>query len=176
MLFFKFVFTTKYKELEDFWIGDIVEMKGRQGTGVYKADLGSHQAKVQFGNKVMVVDRKLLSLAEEEKESPPDLSDILHPPALNDRVTSIPDELDLHMEHLDPNHTIHQNRMLDYQLQCAKDYVQSAISARKRVITIIHGKGTGLLKETIKHYLAEVQQVRYQLDKHNGGATEVWLY
>jgi dsDNA-specific endonuclease/ATPase MutS2 len=164
---------------DDYWIGDIVRLKGHEGTGTFVGDVSKSKAKVNVGGRIMLVNKNDLSLAPEDTdEQKAKLDNLLHDlktPTKSSKAKPVPDDIDLHMEVLDPQHRIHQNRVLDYQVDHAKRYVEAALSAHKRVITIIHGKGTGLLKTAVLNYLKSLPQVGHLIDKHNGGATEVWF-
>lgn len=164
---------------EDYWIGDIVRLKGHEGVGTYVGDVGKTKAKVKVGGRVMLVNKSDLSLAPEDNPTDKIKLDLLVKDlnAVNSQKNQkpVPDTIDLHMEVLDPQHRIHQNRVLDYQVDQAKRYVEDALSTHKRVVIIIHGKGTGLLKAAVIAYLKSLPQTGHLIDKHNGGATEVWF-
>ncbi|HMU04390.1 MAG TPA: Smr/MutS family protein, partial [Saprospiraceae bacterium] len=84
--------------------------------------------------------------------------------------------LDLHLEKLAPHM---QNelpaRILEFQVQKSEVFIREAISKKYPHITIIHGKGAGVLKEQIEAQLKGFPQVRFTFSKNGGGAVEVWL-
>ena len=84
-------------------------------------------------------------------------------------------EIDLHLDVLDPKRQISQHRMLDYQIEACKKFLNAALEARYRTVVVIHGKGSGILKQEIQHLLKMSDLVDYSFEINNGGATEVWL-
>ena len=52
------------------------------------------------------------------------------------------------------------------------NYIDAAVMAHLETVTIIHGKGTGALKEEIRRYLRSVPEVVSAADEHadRGGA------
>lgn len=92
-------------------------------------------------------------------------------------------EIDLHIEELrDSHHALTNYEIVQIQMTACRAFVMDAIAQNKKRIVLIHGKGEGVLKSEIHHYLdrlASNQGVR--LDYHDasyrsygmGGATEV---
>ncbi len=84
--------------------------------------------------------------------------------------------LDLHLEKLAPHMEGEPaGRILDYQLQQSDAFIRHAIHHNMPHITIIHGKGQGVLKDAISHQLSLFSQVKITFTKNGGGAVEVWL-
>lgn len=158
--------------MSDFWVGDWVKIRSQNKIGKYHGDASGQKGKVLIDGQVIEVT--LEDLVEVDPPTAP--HSVQLPKAKKAPKTAPPPkEIDLHLEVLDPNRQISQERMLDFQLQHCKTYVQKCLTARHHKITIIHGKGTGILKSEVKHYLQGLDQVEYLIDRHNGGATEVWL-
>ena len=57
-------------------------------------------------------------------------------------------------------------------LEAVQDLVDDALMVGVGSVTILHGKGTGALKEEIRRYLRTVPEVRSAVDEHadRGGA------
>ena len=68
-----------------------------------------------------------------------------------------------------------QSRILDFQIEKARQFVEYAIENNRSKILIIHGKGSGVLKSETLEMLKDFYKVRYTFDKNDGGATEIWL-
>lgn len=114
------------------------------------------------------VDKKLFELKEELAEA--------HKTKPRKYVEASLTTLDLHIEKLAPHLTNQPPQMiLNHQLTQAKVFIDDAISARKMMINIVHGKGTGALKTEIKNMLENFPEVKSTYDKNEGGATEVWF-
>jgi len=63
--------------------------------------------------------------------------------------------------------------IINKQVSACKDYLDKAISLRRREVTIIHGKGLGQLKLEVQTLLKTYDEVQYTSLIHNGGATLV---
>ena len=57
-------------------------------------------------------------------------------------------------------------------LETVRDFIDDAVMVGVGTVTILHGKGTGALKEEIRRYLATVPEVARAADEHadRGGA------
>jgi dsDNA-specific endonuclease/ATPase MutS2 len=160
--------------MSDFWIGDHVIVKSSGVKGIYRKDIDNHFAQIAIGDKLMRIKISDLQLL-------PDPTPELKPAGIpskrivNKATSPIPKTIDLHLEHLDPHGQINQNRMLDYQMEHCRKFINNAILAKYRTVLIIHGKGSGILKSSVWHYLEDHETVEFIFEKNNGGAAEVWL-
>lgn len=98
------------------------------------------------------------------------------------KITTLADipryEVDLHIEELIPNHKGMSNADIMYiQLQTLQKNVETAIKHRQERMIIIHGLGSGALRDAVHKLLKEYPQVvRYTnewMGKYGFGATEV---
>lgn len=157
--------------IDDLWIGDLVKIISTGKVGKFHGKEGD-QVKIMVEKQNVFVESDDIVLYKEPLVEQPLIFDD-DPIASNVKVES---SIDLHMEVLAPEMSNQlPARIRDYQLMRAKDYVMKSIAAKKTIITIIHGKGTGVLKSEIEHMLKLMPEVRYSFDRNNGGATEVWL-
>ncbi|GAB5540186.1 MAG: hypothetical protein Salg2KO_22890 [Salibacteraceae bacterium] len=89
-------------------------------------------------------------------------------------------ELDLHMhELLDRFDHMSKGEMLQYQMRCAKQFVQEAREKHFKKIVLIHGVGEGILKTEIRHWLDGQDKITYHdapYRTYGYGATEVILW
>ena len=67
------------------------------------------------------------------------------------------------------------SRILSFQLEKAKSFIEDSISKKLPRILIIHGKGEGVLKIEIIHLLKGYTQIKFIIPKNIDGASEVWL-
>ena len=65
--------------------------------------------------------------------------------------------------------------ILSYQIKKCKEHVEQAISLYAGSIVIIHGKGTGLLRQEVAHLLRNYKEVLHAVPLSDGGALEVYL-
>lgn len=73
-------------------------------------------------------------------------------------------KLDVHGETRDTIYTV------------LKEFVMDNIKLKNKVIIIVHGKGTGILKKEIHYYLKKMKEVKnYHLDVWNQGVTIIEL-
>lgn len=160
--------------MSDYWIGDYVLIKSKGLNGKYHGESSGDNAWVKVGEEIISVSLSDLAIAKEpERDSFQAPSHKNFQKKKKNQLAAR--EIDLHLEKLDPKGTVSQHRMLDFQIDACKTFIEKAIEARYRTVLIIHGKGAGLLKGEILHLLASSNEVEYTFEKNKGGATEVWL-
>lgn len=110
------------------------------------------------------------------------------PPLVKTPSNNIPDrfEIDLHIEELREFHTHLSNyEIVQIQMTACRSFIMESLAANRKKVVLIHGKGEGVLKSEIRHYLERLANERsIRLDYHDapyqnygvGGATEVILY
>lgn len=94
-----------------------------------------------------------------------------------------PAEIDLHIDALDQNFiSTDINQALQKQMVACRAFVKKHIEKRSKKIILIHGKGEGVLKAEIYHYLTRLSaetgldidfRDASSLEYGKGGATEV---
>ena len=105
--------------------------------------------------------------------------------ATNTMIKEVPFEIDLHIEELlEYSNGLSNHEIVQKQLTACRAFVQHAIKHKQKKIVLIHGKGAGVLKSEIRHYLIRLDNDgSVQIEYHdanfnrygNGGATEVIL-
>ncbi len=156
--------------VKEIWIGEKVRVisSGRIGTyeGISKK---KGKIRVRSGDKIYIASAKNVELYNEVDQN--DLN--LEEEELT-QVQDIPSELDLHINVLAP-HLEHANpiQILDFQIRKAKEFLALAYEKRKYSVTLIHGKGTGQLRNEVLHLLKENPTVQFYKEVNNGGAQEV---
>ena len=71
------------------------------------------------------------------------------------------DEIDLHIENLDIHwRKIPQGKILHRQIQAFQEEFQNSILNNMDELTVIHGKGSGILRDSLLHILAEKTNIR----------------
>ncbi|NOQ71376.1 MAG: hypothetical protein GQ574_05215 [Crocinitomix sp.] len=101
-------------------------------------------------------------------------------------VAVVRTEIDLHIEEL-MDYTTHlaNYEIVQIQMTACRAFVQDALAARLKKIVVIHGKGEGVLKSEIHHYLDRLANNNgIQLDYYDapynqygmGGATTISFY
>ena len=157
----------------ELWIGDFLRIKqsGRIGRFAGLKD-GKVLLNLDGDKKLFSADELVLTddPIEENAELPVDEQ-------INEEAFSFKGKsIDLHIEKLNINMVdALPERIRDYQIEQCKRFIAYAINKRYASVEIIHGKGTGLLKQEIQHILKLEQAVQFFLEKNQGGATEVWF-
>lgn len=164
--------------IEDLWIGDTVRHISSGKTGTYeghdeKGNLTLKENGVVFYahySEVEAVDEDMLirqARIEEEEEI-----------EFNDPVRSLffDTTIDLHIEILKPDLKFARaEQILNYQLRAAKYYIEKAMFLRKHKVTIVHGKGAGVLKMEVENLLKSFDEIYNLTPVSNGGALEVYF-
>ncbi len=168
-------------DIKELWIGDKVKILSSGKLGKYEGINNEGKLRISVLDKIIltranniekIVEDEVLfdidAFLKEEKEKDKSLK-----PALKIKFEHT---LDLHLEKLAPE-MINDipSRILDYQLERSKKFIQDAIDSHYPHITIIHGKGQGVLRDAISHQLKSFSQVRFTFSKSQGGAVEIWL-
>jgi dsDNA-specific endonuclease/ATPase MutS2 len=165
--------------LDELWIGDWVRIINKNLSGTYEGRTSAGKAKVKTQKLIVLVEASNIVKIpdpEVEQDIKKDLSDFREPSKIV-KASEFITFLDLHIEKLNPNMVNSlPERILDIQIQSCVAYVEQAIDLHIPIVTIIHGKGTGLLKAEVEHILADYKEnIRFTFDKNNGGAVEVWF-
>ena len=171
-------------DLKDLWIGDRVRLISSGREGRFEGLNSDGKARIKVGQAVIITNERNLEMVP-EKEVFPDIDKILQeeenlristpksPGKANIYKDSV---LDLHIEKLAPQMKGESSgRIMEYQLRESEVFIKSAIAKGNPHITIIHGKGQGILKEAIEHQLKLFPEVKITFSKNGGGAVEVWL-
>lgn len=157
---------------KELWVGDLLQVISTGIVGKYERHKGSQVTLNCKGTRIMAVAQDLKIYKQPKEEIALVFEDEIDIGA----KTKINDTIDLHIDRLAPHMSNQaQARILDFQIEKARTFVQRAIDTKRYQILIIHGKGTGLLKAEISEMLKDFSKVRYTFDKNDGGATEVWL-
>jgi hypothetical protein len=144
------------------------------------------RARIQSEGKVFLVAGENLKLKPEADSFPHHLLDnliedttssFLKQEQKTSKSPNLPNSIDLHIEVLAPQMTgMPAGSIIEYQLEACKNFIMASIAANKQHVTIIHGKGQGVLKREVEALLATFgQQARFKIPKNDGGAVEVWL-
>ena len=159
--------------MSEFWIGDIVRIVSSGKIGKYEGQING-MAKIKVDNKILLVNFNDFELVEEDEINTEDHASSKEKIQSINTIKSFSDVLDLHIEKLNP---AMQNQLpemiINYQIKIAKEYLKEAIKRKRLSITIIHGKGTGVLKMEILHLLDAFPQIYFTKSVNDGGAIEI---
>ena len=162
--------------LEELWVGDAVRIIATGETGKFHSHAN--------GMATILLDtgsRRQLSAAQLELYEPKEVEDALdlnleEPEKASLSFHNFPSSIDLHIDKLNPSMAnARPERILSYQSEAIREYLNNAESVGLKFVTIIHGKGTGVLKAETLHILKTNENVNYIVEVKDGGAVEVWL-
>ena len=155
---------------KELWVGDTLQVKSTGIVGKYDSHKGSFVIIDCKGNKISADKSDIRMYVQPKVEVQLTFEDETIPT----KSIKFNDTLDLHIHKLAP-HMAHQeqSRILDFQIEKARQFVQHAVDRKRYQLLIIHGKGTGVLKAETLEMLKDFHTVSYTFDKNDGGATEI---
>lgn len=143
-------------------VGSKVRMVGQDVVGIVQA-LQGKRAQVAFGQMLTTVSVGLLTVvsnAEYREATRPTTARTVYSADISARKLQFRDHIDV------------RGMRATEALEEVRDLVDDAIMLGIGSVTILHGKGTGALKEEIRNYLRSVKEVASAKDEHadRGGA------
>ena len=142
--------------------GTKVKLEGQEIPGVVKFIKGK-KAQVAFGEMLIMVDisrLKAVSSSEYRQATRPTTARTVVSVDIRERKLNFRDHIDV------------RGMRATEALEAVEDLVDDALMVGVSGVTILHGKGTGALKEEIRRYLRTVRDVATIADDHadRGGA------
>ncbi len=174
------IFKTMIKmDLNDWWVGDWVRILSSGKRGKFEGTDSNGYAKVKVDHQLFVVTAADLELTDDPgfdrdlikkkvKKSEMDFFDF-------EKSLSFNRTLDLHLEKTNYNASDWPLGELDYQKFKCKEFLKEAIRLRIPRVIIVHGIGTGVLRNNVEEVLNTFMEVERSAVVNDGGATEVWL-
>jgi len=160
--------------IDELWIGDKVKLLSSGEVGTFEGKISNSEARIRLKGYRLNVSVSDLEIFIEPPIELNELLQIKEEQSAAQTTFVVPDELDLHIEVLDKSMKDQMpERILNFQTNKAKQYIERAIQKRKYKIKIIHGKGTGVLKSEINHLLKSYKEILFTHEVNNGGAVEV---
>ncbi len=143
-------------------VGSKVKIEGQDVPGVVQMIKGK-KAQVAFGQMMIMVEMerlKAVSSAEYREATRPTTARTVVSVDINQRKLNFRDHIDV------------RGMRTSEALAAVEDLVDDALMVGVSGVTILHGKGTGALKEEIRRYLRTVRDVATVADDHadRGGA------
>ena len=143
--------------------GDKVRLKGRDSVGEVM-DVNDKSLLVAFGNMMTTIEKDQLERISDQEYHKEQKQTGTQPSGqhfnLSQRRMNFHPELDV------------RGKRVDEALQMVRDFIDEAIMVNAGRVRILHGKGTGALREMIRNYLNSVDVVSNYSDEHveYGGA------
>ena len=148
--------------LREVEVGSKVRMAGQEMVGVVQS-LKGKRAQVAFGQILTTVDKSQLeavSNSEYREATRPVTARTVVSADISSRKLNFKDHIDV------------RGMRVAEALEAVQDLIDDALMVGVGTVTILHGKGTGALKEEIRRYLRTVPEVVSAVDEHadRGGA------
>lgn len=142
--------------------GSKVRMAGQDAVGVVQSVKG-RKAQVAFGQMLTTVDKERLTVvsnSEYREATRPQTARTVVAADISARKLRFRDHIDV------------RGMRAAEALDAVQDFIDDALMVGVGSVTILHGKGTGALKEEIRRYLGSVPEVASAVDEHadRGGA------
>ena len=143
-------------------VGSKVKIDGQDVPGVVQSIKGK-KAQVAFGQMIIMVDTerlKVVSSAEYKQATRPTTARTVVSVDIRERKLNFRDSIDV------------RGMRASEALEAVEDLIDDALMVGVSGVTILHGKGTGALKEEIRRYLRTVNDIASVADDHadRGGA------
>jgi len=157
--------------LKDLWIGDLVRIISSGRVGKFEGTHANGKARINASGKIYLASSINLAIYEEkEKEIKLYFED---EKKLKKVVT---ESIDLHIEVLKPDLTTNlPERIYDYQMKAFEEFLNNAKSSYHNEFVIIHGKGTGVLRQSVMNYIKTDKAIRFYEVINDGGAVKIHL-
>lgn len=138
--------------------GDIVQLKGFSTPGEIVKLEGKH-ATIAFGNMISTIEIDKIQLSETQEKQKVSAG-VKVDQSITSKKLNFKSDLDL------------RGQRADDALLAVQQFLDEAIMAGNRQLTILHGKGNGILRQLIREYLATLSFVKSYNDAHadRGGA------
>ena len=143
-------------------VGSKVRMAGQEMVGVVQS-LKGKRAQVAFGQILTTVDKSQLEVVSNSE-----YREATRPVTARTVVSADISSRKLNFK----NHIDVRGMRVAEALEAVQDLIDDALMVGVGTVTILHGKGTGALKEEIRRYLRTVPEVVSAVDEHadRGGA------
>lgn len=143
-------------------VGSKVRMAGQEMVGIVQSIKGK-RAQVAFGQILTTVDKGLLTVVsnnEYREVTRPQTARTVVSVDISARKLNFKDHIDC------------RGMRAAEALDAVQQFIDDALMVGVGSVTILHGKGTGALKEEIRRYLRSVPEVASAVDEHadRGGA------
>ena len=137
-------------------VGTKVKLEGQEIPGIVKMIKGK-KAQVAFGEMLIMVDvarLKAVSSTEYREATRPTAARTVVSVDICERKLNFRDHIDV------------RGMRASEALEAVEDLVDDALMVGVSTVTILHGKGTGALKEEIRRYLRSVKDIASVADDH----------
>jgi len=162
-------------ELDKLWIGDKLKIVSNDLVVTFEGIAG--QKAIVKDTKGQVFHVKVSDLEAYEESENEEILFEKEEVSNSPQHHLLPTTIDLHIEKLNPNLVYSPAQgILQYQINALEKYLNQVEVQGVSYITIIHGKGAGILKKEVLHLLKFRPKVKHFIEVNDGGAVEVIYY
>ncbi len=163
--------------IKELWIGESVEIVTSNRVGKFEGISKDGRARISHNGKIYLVRASNLKIYVEPKvDRVKELMNEINQKSDACKLGSTNDEIDLHINILNPSLTNSlPEHILNNQLSACKAFVNQSIAGRAFFATIIHGKGTGVLRSEVLALLKNYNQIDRVEEIKDGGAQRVYF-
>jgi len=140
-------------EIKNLWIGDQVFIRSKGRNGVFEGETSPGLCRVKIGEDIDLYDASDIFEYDPSREAK---AQTISEDPIGDgdfdllANANFPRRLDLHIEVLNVEYARKSaGEILRYQIERAKQYVNEAFDLYVDTVYIIHGKGSGILRDTL---------------------------
>lgn len=160
--------------LKEIWIGEKLQIISSGRVGTFKGIHKNGKARIESQGKIYLATGQNLRIF-----NPAEAKEILvfeDDKAVKKNIMDFERSLDLHIDKLKPDLvTALPERILDYQIKAFESYLDEACSIGVSEVTIIHGKGKGVLKQSILTMISSDKRIKLYTEINQGGALQLLL-
>lgn len=163
--------------INDLWIGETLRVLSSGRIGRFEGVAKDGRARVSSLGKVYLIKPSNIELYEEPEIDKVELiKKELSATAPKSSFKDQPNQIDLHIEQLDPKMiNALPEHILNHQLKACRSFINDSIKSRSFSVTIIHGKGMGVLRSEVLELLKGVAEVQLIEEVNNGGAQRIYF-
>lgn len=160
--------------LQDLWVGDELVIISSGRVCRFEGMHANGKARLNSNGKIYLASAKNLKIHDPKSEDP--ILDFNDDKPRKISISEFPRSIDLHIEKLKPDLVnAMPERIIDFQIKSFESYLETALKIGVSDVEIIHGKGTGVLKQTIIGLIKNDKRIRLFTEINDGGALELLL-
>lgn len=163
--------------LKDIWIGEAVKVLSSGHIGKFEGIAKDGRARIsRLGKVYLVKPANLVVYEEPEIDKVEMLKQELNQDKTASKVKEHITQIDLHIKSLNPSmiNSLPEH-ILNHQLSACKSFISDCIKSRGFSITIVHGKGAGVLRSEVLEILKGIKEAQLIEEVNNGGAQRVYF-
>lgn len=159
-------------KLDDLWIGDELKIISSGRIGTFEGKHANGKAIIRSEENTYLAEAADLEMYYAPKPK----KELNFSEAPKAKTQGVGDSIDLHIEVLNPNmQGSRAERILDVQVNAFEEFLAAAKQANKLEVTIIHGKGAGVLKGCVMTIIKTDKDIKQYHEVHDGGAVRIVL-